>query len=266
MHHETMNLKHQTYFGITIQSISTEDFNLSLTVHQPNSITPKHAHEKPYLSLLINGNYEEESHDSTTIKNGFAIYRRADYEHQNSFSNQEGICLNLEINNPEEFVNGSDFRLPDFEIERQGSIDIYKLLCAFKNNIPKDILNIYCYESLVSHFDMLHYSGKLDWINKIKEYISDDPHTFISLNNLSTEFNLHPNYIVRKFKENTGYKLSEYLSKIRLESSLQKLIHPENKLTDIALDSGFYDQSHFNRTFKKHLQISPNTYRKLVNG
>jgi AraC family transcriptional regulator len=81
---------------------------------------------------------------------------------------------------------------------------------------------------------------------------------------LSLEFSLHPNYIVRKFKEITGYKLSDYLTKIRLEHSVKQLIENEKNLTNIALESGFYDQSHFNRNFKKKLETTPSHFRKII--
>ena len=88
----------------------------------------------------------------------------------------------------------------------------------------------------------------------------------ISLNKLTQEFHLHPNYIIRKFKEKTGYKLSEYLEKTRLECTIRKLINSKEKLGNIALDNGYFDQSHFNRIFKKHLSILPNQFKRILQG
>ena len=88
----------------------------------------------------------------------------------------------------------------------------------------------------------------------------------ISLNKLTQEFHLHPNYIIRKFKEKTGYKLSEYLEKTRLECTIRKLINSKEKLGNIALDNGYFDQSHFNRVFKKHLSILPNQFKRILKG
>lgn len=262
-----MKVKKQNYFGDTIASKKLEDFYVSLTSYQPNTKVVKHFHEKPYLCLLVNGFYEEKSYKSSEIiKTGSTLFRPANYEHENGFSNHKGLCLNIEINNPEEYIKQNDFKISASEAQQKGSIDVYKLLYFLKNDISDDILNISCYESIFSHFDYLPIKGKLNWIQTIKEKIRDNPFAIISLSKLSSEFDLHPNYIVRKFKEVTGYKLSDYLSKVRLECSLPKLASSAENLTNIAFDSGFYDQSHYAKNFKKHFIVSPKEFRKVVKG
>jgi len=258
------NSNQNIYYGKTTRAIETESFNISLTVHPANSIIPKHSHKKPYLCLLASGSYNEESRNLSVIKNGYVLYRSINYEHSNQFSNEQSICLNLEINNPEQFINQNNFILPKLELEQKASINIYKLLYSFKSNVSKDVLNIYCYESFLSHFENLKVKGKLVWVKNVKEYINDNILDTISLKILSEEFQLHPNYIVRKFKEVTGCTLSEYLIKIRLEHSIRSLIQTENPLTEIALNSGFYDQSHFNKNFNKYINTKPSFFRKTI--
>ena len=258
------NSNQNIYHGNNIKAIETESFNISLTVHPANSIILKHSHKKPYLCLLVSGKYNEKSYYSFVTKNGNVLYRPINYEHSNRFSNEQGICLNLEINYPEQFIDQNNFILPELRLEQKASINIYKLLYSFKSNVSKDILNIYCYESFLSHFENLKVKGKLIWVKKVKEYINDNKLNTISLKTLSEEFQLHPNYIVRKFKEVTGYTLSEYLIKIRLEYSIKNLIQTKSKLTDIALNSGFYDQSHFNKNFTKNIKTTPSLFRKII--
>jgi len=108
--------------------------------------------------------------------------------------------------------------------------------------------------------------GKLKWIQKTIEYINDNPFNNISLAELSKEFQLHPNYIVRQFKKYTRLKLSEYISKIRLENALNNMLTTNNSLTEVALKSGFYDQSHFNKHFKKVFNETPKPFQKIMRG
>lgn len=255
-----------TYFGITAKAIQTESFNISLTKHQAQSEIAVHAHAKPYLCLLATGVYEEESNTSHIITTGDVLYRTANYEHANHFSNQDSICLNIEIDNEEELRHHHDFKLPTHGSKQKSSLETYKLLYAFKNEVSNDLLNIYCFESMLSHVDEEIGKGDLQWIQQVKERIQDDPLTAISLQELSLTFGLHPNYIVRKFKGVTGMKLSEYLTKIRLEYSISNLVLTEESLTNVALMSGFYDQSHFNKNFKRYLQTTPKVFRKVMKG
>ena len=262
-----MKVKEQNYFGKTESSKNLKDFYISLTSYNPETKVANHFHGKPYLCLLVSGSYQEKSYkDSEIIKTGTTLFRPANYEHANNFSNDKGVCLNIEINNPEKYMLLNDFKISEINPQMKASIDVYKLLYFLMNGVSKDILNITCYESIFSHFDFSPIKGKLNWIYKIKEQIRENPFAIISLSKLSIEFGLHPNYIVRKFKEVTGYKLSDYLNKTRLENSLPKLVSSTKNLTSIAYDSGFYDQSHFAKNFKKYFIVSPKEFRKVIKG
>ena len=259
-------MEQNKYFGITKNSFKTESFNISLTNHLADSKISKHSHSKPYLCLLVSGNYNEKSNTENLISCGDVIYRTAGYEHSNSFYDEDSLCLNIEINDQENLMNHNNFLLPSSESKQKGTIEIYKVLYALKHKLSNDLLDIYCYESMLTHINIVNEKGNLSWIKQIKEHINDNPIAHLSLEKLSLNFGLHPNYIVRKFKEITGLKLSEYLTKTRLEHSIKNLILTENNITEIALNAGFYDQSHFNRNFKKYLATTPLLFKKTIKG
>ena len=69
----------------------------------------------------------------------------------------------------------------------------------------------------------------------------------------------------RVFKQ--AYKLSiqaYFLNKKAARA--RKLLNSGESLSEIALQCGFYDQSHLNRVFKDIYQISPAKYRKAIQG
>lgn len=262
-----MKSKIQNYSGSVVDSKEMENFSISIGSHTQDTKVRPHSHKKPYLCLCLDGRYEETTfRNSRVVEIGTCLFRGANFEHANQFYNQDVKLLNVEINDPIKFMEENSFKLPKDTLIRPGTIDLYRLLHFFKCGLPDYLLNILCYESVIMHFDMMPVKGKLDWIRKVKEKIHDDPYSPISLSKLSNEFSLHPNYIVRKFKSITGYKLSDYLNKIRIEMSLAKMIETEDSLTKIALEAGFCDQSHFNRNFKKHFPTSPKNFRKALKG
>lgn len=261
-----MNLKENQYFGITTESLRTENFTISMTNHSANSNISLHAHNKPYLCLLASGTYKEESNTSDIISQGEVLYRVANYEHSNSFSDKGGLCLNIEMNDYEQFMTLNELHLPIKVSKQKGVIELYKLLYGLKQGLPNDIINIYCYESMIGVLNVFNGIGDIDWVKKVKERINDNPLENISLDKLSIEFSLHPNYIVRKFKEITGFKLSEYLTRMRIEHSVKQILMDKENITAIALENGFYDQSHYCRNFKKLLDTTPNNFRKVIKG
>jgi len=65
-----------------------------------------------------------------------------------------------------------------------------------------------------------------------------------------------------RVKTYTGFTPTNYLINLRISESIKLLRKPEIKLTDIALDTGFYSSQHFSTTFKKLTGYTPSEFRK----
>ncbi|MEM9258913.1 MAG: helix-turn-helix domain-containing protein, partial [Bacteroidota bacterium] len=65
------------------------------------------------------------------------------------------------------------------------------------------------------------------------------------------------------FKDVFGISPKKYLQLIQMQRVLSDMVCGEKfSLTDIAYRNGFYDQSHFNRVFKRFAGLCPRTFRK----
>ena len=253
------------YYGNVNKAVETESFKISISNHQENSKISAHSHSKSYLCLSVLGHYQEKSNSDDLVSQGEVIFRNSGYEHSNSFFNNPGVCMNIEFNNEMQLLIENEINLPKNSKRQKCSIDFYKVLFGLKNSVANDLLNIYCYEAMMSFFRESS-RGDINWIKKVKNRIEDSPLENISLSKLSYEFGLHPNYITRKFKEVTGLKLSDYLVQTRLRYCLENIIGTGQSFTEISLNNGFYDQSHFNRNFKKHMNTTPSFFKKIIRG
>ena len=54
----------------------------------------------------------------------------------------------------------------------------------------------------------------------------------------------------------------EYLLRVRITAARTLLESTDRTIADIACETGFYDHSHFTRTFKRLIGASPGQYRK----
>ena len=80
------------------------------------------------------------------------------------------------------------------------------------------------------------------------------------LNNLQ----LNERTFQRIFKKYVGVTPNQYRRICQFQDSFAQLRSKDfNKLTDIAFDNGFADQSHFIRSFKEFTQTTPNDYLRL---
>jgi len=90
-------------------------------------------------------------------------------------------------------------------------------------------------------------------------YLTENYHQNISLNEISALSGLSEFHFVRTFRKATGLPPYEYLVAIRVEKA-RKLLSKGMPIVEVASQSGFYDQSHFNRHFKRIYGITPGVY------
>lgn len=105
------------------------------------------------------------------------------------------------------------------------------------------------------------YSKNNELIKKSMFYISQNFNQPITLHDVAKEVNLHPTYFSTLFKQSTGFSFKEYLNMIRIEESKRLLANTNFSIIDIAIASGFDDQSYFSKVFKKYTGMTPKQYR-----
>ncbi|WP_159882521.1 response regulator [Paenibacillus puerhi] len=99
-------------------------------------------------------------------------------------------------------------------------------------------------------------------IFEIAAYIRNHYHQDITLQEIANHFYLSREYISRKFKQEFGENLSDYLSGIRMEKAKLLLLNPHLRISQIAAMVGYDDEKYFSKVFKKMEGVSPNEYRK----
>ncbi len=103
------------------------------------------------------------------------------------------------------------------------------------------------------------------WARELKEIIQDqiDTNLTLSLKDISKSLNVHPTYLSREFSRYfDDLSFGDYIRKLRIERATEMLKTSDHSLAEIAYLTGFSDQSHFTRTFKKVTGIGPFQYRK----
>ncbi|OQP57077.1 AraC family transcriptional regulator [Niastella vici] len=103
------------------------------------------------------------------------------------------------------------------------------------------------------------------WAQELKDIIQDHIDANLSLKELSKGLDINPSYLSREFSryfENMSF--GEYIRKQRIEKAIALMKQPSYSLTEIAYLTGFSDQSHFTRIFKKHTGQNPSVYRKKL--
>lgn len=106
-----------------------------------------------------------------------------------------------------------------------------------------------------------------EWAKELKEIIQDqiDTNLNLSLKGISETLQVHPAYLSREFsKYFDDLSFGDYIRKLRIDKAVQLLDTTTHSLTEIAYLTGFSDQSHFTRIFKKYTGKSPSAYKKTL--
>ncbi|HEY0610911.1 MAG TPA: chromate resistance protein ChrB domain-containing protein [Chitinophaga sp.] len=105
------------------------------------------------------------------------------------------------------------------------------------------------------------------WAKELKEIIQDQIDTNMNLNlkGISETLQVHPAYLSREFsKYFDDLSFGDYIRKLRIDKAVQLLSTTDHSLTEVAYLTGFSDQSHFTRIFKKFTGKSPSAYKKSL--
>lgn len=96
-------------------------------------------------------------------------------------------------------------------------------------------------------------------VRKIRKYIEEHYMETISLNELSDLAGWSPFYLLRAFRKETGLPPYEYMINVRIERAKHLLLQ-RIPIARVAHQTGFADQSHFTRFFKRIVGVTPGQY------
>ncbi|KAA9349087.1 helix-turn-helix domain-containing protein [Larkinella humicola] len=79
---------------------------------------------------------------------------------------------------------------------------------------------------------------------------------------VSQHFGISETYLGRYFKKHTAETMQQYITRYRLKLIEARLKHSSMRMTEIARELGFTDESHLNKFFRKQKGCSPTAFRK----
>lgn len=107
-----------------------------------------------------------------------------------------------------------------------------------------------------------HHSSP-PWIQRVRELLREQFSEKLSLATIAVVAGVHPSHLCRGFRQHSGISLGEFVRQLRIEHACRQLRQSDIPLVDLAVQSGFSDQSHFSRTFKTRVGMTPAAYRRI---
>ena len=158
----------------------------------------------------------------------------------------------------------------DHELLEKGML-LYDALYSWAKYLQKEKHTQQPFENLLLNVIKLLKPGKglskktPAWAQELKEIIQDHIDTNITLKEISKDLNISPSYLSREFSKYFGdLSFGDYIQQQRIEKAKELMGTATYSLTEIAYLTGFSDQSHFTRIFKKITGQNPSDFRKKL--
>ncbi|MEX1377386.1 MAG: response regulator [Eubacteriales bacterium] len=102
-------------------------------------------------------------------------------------------------------------------------------------------------------------------VDKANKIIEERYSSELTLDDISQELSISPQYFSRLYKDEMGINFIEKLTKRRIDSAKKLIEEGEYSIKEICYMCGYSDPNYFSRLFKKHEGISPSMYHKNDN-
>ncbi|MBP0595698.1 helix-turn-helix transcriptional regulator [Paraburkholderia sp. LEh10] len=106
-------------------------------------------------------------------------------------------------------------------------------------------------------------TGLAPWqMRRIVDFLEANLGANPSILDLARQCELSASYFAEAFRQSTGVSPHQWLLRRRIERAKSMLRNTDSSLASIALDCGFFDQSHFSRVFARLQGCAPKDWRR----
>lgn len=103
------------------------------------------------------------------------------------------------------------------------------------------------------------------WLGQLQDYLNADLTIVPDLATLAMIAGVHRVHVARAFRDHLGCTVGDYVRRLRVRRACELLTASSVPLSDIAMRTGFFDQSHMTRVVKRLLGLTPATLRRQYN-
>jgi len=262
-------LKRGDFIGRICRQVELRDFTLKEVLDRAEDEVPRHTHEDAHFLLIVGGLYITSARNvSQRCSSPTLIFNPPGTTHRDRFHTRGARFLTVSIKSdalarPPSPKDAVDHPVGFF----RGEVS-WLALKLYKEFREPDEMSAVVMEGLA-----LELVGRA--LRSCRSPEASPPRTLqlahqlmhdrfgepLTVGEIARCVGSHPVYLVRAFREHYGLTVGEYLRKLRVEFACRQISRTDAPLSAIAADAGFYDQSHFTRTFKRLTGMTPTEYR-----
>ena len=250
--------------GDIVRAKQVGPFRLVEKSYLPGRTLPLHEHERAYASFLLAGAYVEVSRrEERVCCAGTVIWHPQTEVHADRFHAAGGHLLDLEIDSA--WLDEARHLQP-IAVARifSGGLPYWLGLRMYRELGSQERSFEDAATELLSYFFTAPFERKPPaWFNRALQACSDVERR-PSLAEMAAAVGVHPVHLARSFRRFLGCTFGDYLSEVRIRRAFDLLRGSKGSLADVSYTSGFADQAHLCRTFKKVTGLTPTALRTIL--
>ncbi len=278
MHSVGSNLAYGIHLGKS--EIRQELPGFSVSVLQPTfhaEDVSLHTHDTASFIFVLEGSYRTSADGPTKLSSGpFLVSNPAGTTHRDSFVVPVGRFLAVSVSDPVTRIANSEGNFPktaiSFLVGEPIAVANRLLSELYADEIhDSSLLEEACWE-LLAAVSGTPIWGERDgtaaplWLTQARAMLNDRRTEVLPITSIADELGIHPVYFARKFRQHFRCSPAEYRMRCRLQCAMDLLCRSDQSLLNIALNAGFFDQSHFTTAFRRQFGHAPGVYRSKLEG
>ncbi|HVG24977.1 MAG TPA: helix-turn-helix domain-containing protein [Thermoanaerobaculia bacterium] len=243
-------------FGRPLAARTLGPYTLSLSRYERDSQIPPHAHDAAFATVVLDGGYRETvSHETRHCAPHSIVVHAPGERHADAFVRRT-TCLS---------IHGAAFDRSAHLATPAVAAMAIKLRGEFRtpdelSPMVVEALMLELFVASARHRD----SGTAPlWLRDVRATIDERFREPLTLSMLAADADVHAAHLARTFRRHYGTTVGELLRERRVAYAKQRLAS-RAPLSEIALDAGFADQSHFTRTFRKSTGMTPTAFQQIT--
>jgi AraC family transcriptional regulator len=241
--------------------------------YQPGHRHRKHSHERCSFCLVLQGGFTE-AYGKTSIEcaPSTLLFYPAEEMHAEYFHKSTSRCFIIEVG-PHWVSRVREYSLSMEQPtnSKGGKVSALALRLYQESRVLDEVSPLaiegLAFELMAETFRCLQRNREGNAARRIsetREFLQAHFSEQIALTRVAEAVNLHPVFLAREFRRVYGCTVGDYIRRLRIEFACGELVNSDTPLSAIAAAGGFFDQSHFTRTFKSLTGMTPAAYRATV--
>ena len=266
------SLPYGSFIGTRRREVEAHGFRFGEVLDLTDGEVSKHTHEDAYFCFIVQGDYISRIKDREGVRAASTmLFHPAGTTHRDRFHQRGGRFLTVSITSEQldrvrdhvDLIEHS-IAFTDAEISWLGT-RLYRELQA-PDELSPIVMEGMALELLAQ---TVRREINLDkqpprWLRQAHELMRDRCSEAITVGEIAATIGVHPFHLTRIFRQFYRCAPGEFLRRCRIEQVTTRLQSSDASLAQIALESGFADQSQFTKSFKRATGLTPGEYRKLL--